>query len=182
MWEHCRRSHPYWVHSVMKPKPLEWCLVQSRCSINNCECWQIQRMNEIIKQLCDCSVPKILPTRYTLKFKEETCLFKPKVVWSLSLAEPIFSKTNICRQFFFFYLLGHPAKSLPCSYILHRPLSAFHVGSHGNDLILTHSTCMKIGNPAITNLHYVKPRCGSHGRLPRKHTAQPGRALRFFQY
>lgn len=219
MWEHCWGKHPYWVHSVTKPKPLERCLVHSRCSINICECWQIQRMNEIIKQLCDCSVPKILPTRYTLKFKEETCLFKPKVVWSLSLTEPrkssevwihwdIFpNKRKVClmnvpqeetavpltvnlssfpKQIyagnFFFYFLGHRAKSLPRSYILHGPLSAFHMGSHRNDLILTHSTCVKIGKPAIPNLSYVKPRCGGHARLPRMHTMQPGRAPRFSQY
>ena len=82
----------------------------------------------------------------------------------------------------FFCFLGHRAKSLPCSYILHGPLSAFHMHSHGNDLILTHSTCMKIGNPAIPNLHYVKPRYGGHVRLPRMHTTQAGRALKFSQH
>ena len=73
---------------------------------------------------------------------------------------------NKYMQANFFYFLGHRAKSLPCSYILHGPLSAFHMGSHGNDLILTHSTCVKIGKPVIPNLSYVKRRCGGHARLP----------------
>lgn len=48
-------------------------------------------MNEIIRQLPECSVPKILLTRYTLKFKEEKCLFNPIVFLSLSLTEPCIS-------------------------------------------------------------------------------------------
>lgn len=69
-------------------------------------------MNEIIRQLSEYSVPKILLTRYTLKFKEEKCLFNPIVFFS-TLTKPCISpEVWINREVF-------PSKRKIC--LMNRP-------------------------------------------------------------